>query len=121
LGKKYGKRSQPRYLRVKVRSTPHRKGYSYRRKDVGLPGRGPVRIPVAKGTLSKHGYSIKLPAEKRRDALRKAIDEFGALAVYRKLKVMVIMRKRTQPKAREIFEADASWVREQYKMDGFVS
>jgi len=31
------------------------------------------------------------------------------------------MRKRRQPKARKVFEEDADWLREQYKVDGFVS
>ncbi len=98
-----------------------RKGYTYERKDVGLPGRGKVKIPVTKGTLRKHGYSTKLSTRKRREALKRAIEEYGALTVFRKLKAMVTMRKRTQPKAREIFEADAEWIRNEYKMDGFVS
>jgi len=37
------------------------------------------------------------------------------------LNAQVILRKRTQPKAREIFEADRDWVSQNYDMDHFVS
>ena len=117
----YRKRSRPQYLTVRVKPTRSRKGYTYKKKDVGLPGRGPRTIPVEKGKLSKFGYSTKKSDQTRRAALKKAIDEYGALSTYRKLNAMVIMRKRTQPKARTVFEEDREWVREQFKVDGFVS
>jgi len=95
---------------------------SYRRH--GSPQysrRSRVRIPVEKGKLSRFGYSTSLPAEKRRKALEKAVDEYGALSVARKINAMIIMRKRRQPEARKIFESDAEWIRDQFKVDGFVS
>jgi len=129
LGKSYRKRRQPQYITVRVPKTRFkrdskiikRKAYRYERKDIGLPGRGPKIIPVEKGKLSKYGYSIKKPAKERREALKKAIKAYGALSVFRKLQAMMIMRKRTQPKARAVFEEDRDWVREQFKIDGFVS
>jgi hypothetical protein len=54
-------------------------------------------------------------------ALNKAVEEYGALAVFRMLQAQIILRKRTQKEAREIFEEDAEWLREQFKVDGFVS
>lgn len=118
-----------RTIKVKVPATTykrggktiHREAYTYERVDVGRPGKGPKLIPVEKGKLTKFGYSTKKSARARHEALRKAIKRYGALSVFRKLNAMVIVRKRTQPEAREIFEADRDWVRDQYKLDGFVS
>lgn len=129
----YKRRSSPQYGRrtitVKVPKATFKRGsklverkvYTYERKDVGLPGKGPKMILVEKGKLSKYGYSIKKSEGTRREALKRAIKRYGALSVFRKLQAMVIVRKRTQPKAREIFEADRDWVRENYKVDGFAS
>ena len=121
LARTYRKRSRPQYLTVRVKPARSRKGYTYKKKDIGLPGRGPRIIPVEKGKLSKFGYSTKKSDQARRAALKKAVDEYGSLSVFRKLNAMVIMRKRTQPKARAVFEEDRDWVREQFKIDGFVS
>ena len=129
----YKKRSNPQYGRrtitVRVPRTTfkrgskivERKAYTYEKEDVGLPGKGPKLILVEKGKLSKYGYSTALPAEKRREALKKAVKAYGALSVFRKLQAMVIVRKRTQLKARKVFESDRDWVRENYKVDGFAS
>ena len=96
---------------------------SYRRR--GSPQysrrRSRVRIPIEKGKLSKFGYSTSLPAEERRKALKKAVEEYGALNTFQKLNAMVIVRKRRQPKARRVFESDAEWIKDRFKVDGFVS
>ena len=128
----YRKRSSRQYerkIRVRVKPTTykrdgktiHRKGYTYLREDVGRPGKGPKLIPIEKGKLSKFGYSIKKSARARHRALKKAVEEYGALSVFRKLNAMVILRKRTQPKARRIFEEDRDWIKRQYSVDGFIS
>lgn len=105
-----------------MKATPFRKGYVAERGDLGKHGIGPKLIPIIeKGSLSKHGYSTKKSEVARRRALKKAIKEYGALSVYRKLKAMETLRKRTQPKAREVFASDAEWTRRNFKEDGFVS
>jgi hypothetical protein len=132
MGKSYRRRGDRQYgrkIRVRVAPTKYmrkgrtieRRGYTYLRGDFGLPGRGPTIIPVERGRLSRFGYSTGKSDQARRAALKEAIDEYGALSVFRKLNAMVIMRKRTQPEARAIFEEDRDWVRDQYKVDGFVS
>jgi len=133
MGKSYSRKagkqySRKRTIRVKVKATTykrngktiHRKGYTYERKDLGKPGKGPKIIPIEKGKLSKFGYSTKKSERARHAALNKAVEEYGALSVYRALNAQVILRKRTQPKAREIFEADRDWIAEKYRMDGFA-
>ena len=134
MGKSYSRKSGKQYsrkrtIKVRVKATTYkrngktirRKAYTYERKDVGKPGKGPKVIPIEKGKLSKFGYSTKKSERARHAALNKAVEEYGALSVYRALNAQVILRKRTQPEAREIFEADRDRIAEKYKMDGFAS
>lgn len=102
--------------------TVKRRGYTYRRRDIGKPGKGPKLIVIKeKGALRKHGYSIKKSEAARHRALASAVAEYGALSVFKKLNAQYVFRKRTDPAAARIFEADRDWVRDQYKVDGFVS
>jgi len=116
-------------LRVK-RKGYHRKGYyihkggkriyipptyipptTYYITDRGKKGRGKKLIPVKRGRLSKYGYATNKSAKERHKALRKAVQAYGALSVYRMLNAQVVLRKRTQPKQRRIFKADRDWVK----------
>jgi len=111
-----------RTIKVRVKATSHRKGYVATRKDLGKPGIGPKLIEIKRtGSLTKHGYSIKKSVQARHEALNKAIKDFGALSVFRKLMAQATLRKRTYPKARKVFEEDAGWVRSNYKMNGFTN
>lgn len=130
---RYGRQRQSSYDRtilVHVKPTVYRrggkvirrKGYTYRRKDVGKPGKGPKLIVIKeKGALRKHGYSVKKSEMARRRALASAVDEYGALSVFRKLMAQYVFRKRYDPKTAEVFRQDAEWVRDRYKVNGFVS
>jgi len=126
MGKSYAKDGSSTYggrtIKMRVKATSRHKGYVATRKDLGKPGIGPKLIEIKKpGSLTKHGYSIKKSAQARHEALNKAIKAFGALSVFRKLMAQVTLRKRTQPKARAVFEEDAEWIRSNYKTDGFAS
>jgi hypothetical protein len=102
--------------------TIKRKGYTYRRKDIGKPGKGPKLIVIkGKGALRKHGYSVKKSEVARRRALASAIKEYGALSVYRKLNAQYVFRRNYDPKNAAKFKADAEWVKERFKMNGFAS
>lgn len=111
-----------RYITVHVKPTTyrrkgkliHRRGYTYKRRDVGKRGKGPKVIPIERGKLTKYGYSTSKSASARRRALRKAIRTYGALSVFRMLNAQVVLRKRTQRKARSKFKADRDWVRENF-------
>ncbi len=132
MARSYARAKQTSYDRtilVRVKPTTYkrknktirRKGYTYRRRDVGKPGKGPKLIVIKKpGALRKHGYSIKKSRLARRKALTRAIEEYGALSVFRKLVAQYVFRKNYNPKAAKIFKADADWVRESYKVDGFA-
>jgi hypothetical protein len=102
--------------------TVKRKGHTYRRKDLGKPGKGPRLIVIKeKGALTKHGYSVKKSEAARHRALASAIREFGALDVYRKLNAQYVFRKNYDPGNAARFKADAEWVKDNFKVDGFAS
>jgi len=125
MGKGYSKigiASYARTIKVHVPATSRRRAYTAVRRDLGKPGIGPRLIEFTKpGSLRKHGYSASKSEQARRRALGKAIKDYGALSVSRKLQALVTLRKRTQPKMREIFENDLAWVRENYKTNGYSS
>lgn len=86
-------------------------------KDRGLKGKaapGKQFGPLRKGELKKHGYVYRLPVEKRHNALKKAVAEYGALNVYRKLNAVAKLSVRTAPGASAAFKADRNWVKETY-------
>lgn len=132
MGKSYRRGRSSQYDRrnpcpgskIRSRGKGRGKGVGKGKGPIGVPvGKkiSRVRIPVEKGKLSKFGYSTRKSDVARHRALNKAVDEYGALSVYRKLSAQVILRKSRQPKAREVFEEDADWIAENYKVDGFVS
>jgi hypothetical protein len=84
-------------------------------KDRGLPGKGPAYIKGLKeGELLKHGYTYRLPIEYRHVAIRRAVDEYGPLSVYRKLNAVAKLSVRTAPAASAVFSKDREWVRSHY-------
>ncbi len=91
-------------------------------KDLGKKGKlteGAPKIgPLRKGELAKHGYSYKASESGRKDALRKAIGEFGALSTYRKLNAVAKLTERTNPTAAKVFKHDRDWIQTQYAEAG---
>jgi hypothetical protein len=83
-------------------------------KNTGLPGKGPAIFgPLRKGELAKHGYSFRRSDAERHAALRKAILEYGATDVYRKLNVVTKLFARTHPTYSARFKEDREWVHKQ--------
>lgn len=91
--------------------------------DKGLPGKGPRSGegigPLRKGELTKHGYKAKLSRSERHEALKKAVKEFGALGVYRKVDAVAKYTERTAPEAHAIFKADRNWIKDHYSLKAF--
>ena len=105
-------------------------------KDKGFPGKGTQKIgPLHKGELTKHGYQIfqksksgnyifetdgkthkVVSQERRHKALRKAIKEYGALDVYRKLDAVAKLSVRTTPQGSKIWEEDRNWVKKTFEL-----
>lgn len=86
----------------------------------GLPGKGPREGegigPLRKGALLKYGYSYRLANSTRRAALKKAVNAYGPLSVYRKLNAVAKLSVRTAPDASFIFSKDRNWVRSSYTL-----
>jgi hypothetical protein len=86
-------------------------------KDRGQPGKGTRRSPgigpLRKGDLSKYGYKnvVRLSASQRREALRKAIKEYGALTTWRKLNAVHVYSRYTAPESSHVFKLDMDWIR----------
>ena len=72
----------------------------------------PLRIPLRKGTLTKHGYSTHDPQVKRRAALRRAVKSEGWLPVFRKLNAVAIYSKHKPAGA--VFLKDRDYVKRQF-------
>lgn len=86
-------------------------------KDRGLPGKaepGKQIGPLRKGELKKYGYVYRFPTAQRHAALQKAVGEYGALGVYRKLNAVAKLSIRTAPGASQVFKEDRNWVQTQY-------
>lgn len=86
-------------------------------KNRGLPGKaGPGKQigPLRKGELKKHGYVYRLPEVQRHSALNKAVQEYGALGVYRKLNAVAKLSVRTAPEASRIFKDDREYIQKKY-------
>jgi len=86
--------------------------------DKGLPGKGPTNGkgfgPLRKGELAAYGYSFRASNSQRHEALRRAVNEYTALNVYRKLDAIAKLMERTAPKASRAFAADREWVRKTF-------
>jgi len=89
-------------------------------KDQGLPGTQNSSIgPLRKGDLSKYGYNAKYPKEQRHSSLRKAVEEYGALGVFRKLDAIAKLSVRRAPFAANIFKKDRDWIRSSFSLKAF--
>ncbi len=91
-------------------------------EDTGKPGKLPAGAPtigpLRKGELAKHGYSYKLSEPERRQALLRAIQEFGPLGTYRKLNAVAKLTARTVPSTSAVFAKDRNWIRNSYGVRG---
>lgn len=89
-------------------------------KKTGLqtrPGPGDRLGLLRKGELKKHGYVYERSRDSRHDAIKRAIKEFGALGVYRKLDAVAKLSKNRVPKAAYVFKEDRDWIRRHYKLE----
>jgi hypothetical protein len=89
-------------------------------KNRGLPGKGPKEGEgigkLRKGELIQYGYQYRLSDGARHSALKRAIDRYGALSVYRKLDAVAKLSVRTAPEASSIFAKDRNWIRNHYEL-----
>jgi len=75
-----------------------------------------VKIPIKKtGSLKKFGYNSKEPATKRHVAINKAIREYGAGSVEKKLMAIANLQHNRNPRIASIFRADAHYASKKIK------
>jgi len=100
------------------------KGSVFCTPDKGRKGHGEQVIPIAsakeageagrpKGFLRHHGYGIHKPAGERHRALDRAVDDYGAVPVWRKLHALSNMNSYNPGKSR-VFRGDRDYVKETF-------
>lgn len=100
-----------REIRVKTfRKKDGTRVKAYCRKDLGMPGKSEKLFTLKKGELSKHGYSLKIGSDKRIVALKKALREYEKNTVIRKLNVLSILHKNTNPLFSSRAKRDMEWI-----------
>jgi len=89
-------------------------------RDQGAPGKWQdvnqsqgIQI-VHPGALSSVGYNVTSKPTRRHSALRKAVDKFGPLSTFRKLRAVSTFTKRTSKGRSKKFKADSAWVKKKY-------
>lgn len=70
---------------------------------------------VRKGELIKYGYQYRLSDASRRKALEKAIKQYGAQSVFKKLDAVAKLSVRVAPDASKIFSKDRNWIHDNFK------
>lgn len=85
-------------------------------KHIKQPGSGKRSDIFERGQLKKHGYVYTKTTEDRHESLVKAVKDFGALNVYRKLKLLVKLSRYSVPQAAGIFREDRDWVKRKYEL-----
>jgi hypothetical protein len=74
------------------------------------PGIGPMK----KGELTRYGYKSSAPRTVRRNALRKAVQTYGATSTFRKVNALETLTKNTAPSRSKTYRADRNWVRKTF-------
>ena len=87
-------------------------------RNVGAPGKGyrgigPGIGHLQKGDLAAYGYEnvTSMSTDARRAALRRAIAEFGALTVWRKLNAVHVYTRALSPSSSKTFKSDMNWIK----------
>ncbi len=84
--------------------------------DLGKLGKGIKNIPLLrKGLLTRFGYHGHLDKEKRHKALKKAVKEYSAGNVVKKLNAIYVLNRNTNPSLAKIYNSDKKWVQINYE------
>ena len=88
------------------------KKYNRSTRKLCAPGIGKLK----EGQLAKFGYVnvVHKTTEVRRAALDKAVKEFGALSVFRKLNAVYVYGRRSAKESSKIFKEDRDWIKGKY-------
>ena len=90
-------------------------------KKRGLSVKGERIGPLRKGEMSKYGYvGVKdLSRGERRNALAKAVVVLGSLSVWKKINVLYVFFKNTNPELSGKFNEDKNWIKKTYGLKAF--
>lgn len=80
-----------------------------------------VRIgPLRKGELTQFGYEKvqTLSLRTRHKALAKAVEKYGSLSVWKKINVLYVYNKYTNPALSTLYNADKNWIKTTYGLKG---
>lgn len=81
-------------------------------KDRGSRGKGKKIFKSLKvGALSQYGYKVASPKKSRRSSLRKAVKSYGKSSTIKKLNVIGVYNKRTNPGIVNKIKQDMEYVR----------
>jgi len=74
--------------------------------------------PLRKGDLSQFGYVkiMDLTKEERHTALRKAIAKYGTLSIWKKINVLYVYNKNTNPELSSLYNEDRNWIKDNYEL-----
>lgn len=117
-----GKAPRAGYTRHVVKANGSRQNIRVKASCVkGSSSKLPVNQigPLRKGELKRFGYSYKLPEQIRHSSLRAAINQLGALDVYRKLDAVAKLSATANPKSSMVFTVDRDWIRSHYVLKAF--
>ncbi len=75
---------------------------------------------LKRGDLHKYGYQYRLAPSARREALKKAIQTYTPIGVYKRLKLASKCSKDVKPAASKVFAEDASQIRSNYAIESLI-
>lgn len=79
-------------------------------KDMGKPGKGKKLFTLKKGDLVKHGYSLKISVEQRRNALQKSLRNIDNGTLVKKLNALYVLHKNTNLIYAKRARSDMKWI-----------
>lgn len=82
----------------------------------GRKGKKVIKAVIRKGTLTECGYRVDLSESKRQAAIGRCIKQFKKtpLELFRKLNLVAILQKNTNPNHARVFLSDRNYIRERY-------
>jgi pyoverdine/dityrosine biosynthesis protein Dit1 len=96
----------------KFKQSKQSKKFSRLTRKRCVPGIGKLK----QGQLAKFGYLdvVHKTTETRHAALDKAVKEFGALSVFRKLNAVYVYTRKSAKESSKIFKEDRDWIKSKY-------
>ena len=71
---------------------------------------------IKKGDLTQFGYKAHISSEKRHEALKLAIKQYGALSVWRKINAIYVLSKNRYPALSAKYNVDRNWIMKNFPL-----